>query len=75
MADIVVRAGRATASGIGERGSAVEGMDAVLYAYDKLTGKTSAIPKSVLVPNVVATTANAGEASISKYFYISSFSG
>jgi ribose transport system substrate-binding protein len=54
---------------------AVEGKDGVLYAYDKLTGKTSSIPKSVLVPNVVATTANASEPSITKYFYLSSFSG
>jgi ribose transport system substrate-binding protein len=54
---------------------AVEGMDGVLYAYDKLTGKTSAIPKSVLVPNVIATTATASSASVSKYFYLSSFSG
>jgi ribose transport system substrate-binding protein len=54
---------------------AVEGADGVLYAYDKLIGKTSAIPKSVLVPNVVATTANASSPSVSKYFYLSSFSG
>jgi ribose transport system substrate-binding protein len=54
---------------------AVEGKDAVLYAYDKLTGKASQIPKSVLVPNVVATTANASDPSVSKYFYLSSFSG
>jgi ribose transport system substrate-binding protein len=54
---------------------AVEGADAVLYAYDKLTGKTSAIPKNTLVKNVVATTANASSPSISKYFYLSSYSG
>jgi ribose transport system substrate-binding protein len=54
---------------------AVEGMDAVKYAYDKLTGKTSAIPKKTLVPNVVATTATASKPSVSKYFYLSSFSG
>lgn len=54
---------------------AVEGKDAVLYAYDKLTGKASQIPKSVLVPNVVATTANASDPNVSKYFYLSSFSG
>jgi ribose transport system substrate-binding protein len=54
---------------------AVEGADAVLYAYDKLTGKSSQIPKSVLVKNVVATTQNASDPSVSKYFYLSSFSG
>lgn len=54
---------------------AVEGMDAVKYAYDKLTGKASSIPKKTLVPNVVATTATASKPSVSKYFYLSSFSG
>jgi len=54
---------------------AVEGKDAVLFAYDKLTGKASQIPKSVLVPNVVATTATASEPSVSKYYYESSLSG
>jgi ribose transport system substrate-binding protein len=54
---------------------AVEGKDGVLYAYDKLTGKTSQIPKKTLVPNVVATTATASKPSVSKYFYLSSFSG
>jgi ribose transport system substrate-binding protein len=54
---------------------AVEGMDAVKYAYDKLTGKASQIPKKTLVPNVVATTATASKPSVSKYFYLSSFSG
>jgi ribose transport system substrate-binding protein len=54
---------------------AVEGMDAVKYAYDKLTGKASQIPKKTLVKNVVATTANASSPSVSKYFYKTSFSG
>jgi ribose transport system substrate-binding protein len=54
---------------------AIEGMDAVLYAYDKLTGKASSIPKSVLVPNVVATSSNVNSPSVSKYFYLSSFAG
>ncbi|MGH2908127.1 MAG: ABC transporter substrate-binding protein [Solirubrobacteraceae bacterium] len=54
---------------------AIEGMDAVKYAYDKLTGKTSQIPKKTLVKNVVATTANASSPSVSKYFYKTSFSG
>jgi ribose transport system substrate-binding protein len=54
---------------------AIEGKDAVLYAYDKLTGKTSQIPKKTLVKNVVATTANASSPSVSKYFYKTSYSG
>jgi ribose transport system substrate-binding protein len=47
----------------------LEGQDAVKYAYDYLAGKKSEIPKKVLVPNVVATTKNANDPSISKYFY------
>jgi ribose transport system substrate-binding protein len=54
---------------------AVEGKDAVLFAYDKLTGKASQIPKNTLVPNVVATTATASDPNITKYYYMSSFSG
>jgi ribose transport system substrate-binding protein len=54
---------------------AVEGKDAVLYAYDKLTGKASQIPKNTLVPNVVATTATASDPNITKYYYVTSFSG
>lgn len=48
---------------------ALEGQDAVQYLYDYLTGNKSAIPASVLVPNVVATTQNANDPNISKYFY------
>lgn len=48
---------------------ALEGRDAVQYLYDYLTGKKSAIPASVLVPNVVATTQNMDDPNISKYFY------
>lgn len=54
---------------------AIEGKDAVLYAYDKLTGKTSQIPKKTLVKNVVATTANASSPSVSKYYYKTSYTG
>jgi ribose transport system substrate-binding protein len=54
---------------------AVEGMDAVLFAYDKLTGKTSKIPKSTLVPNVIATTATSHDPKIEKYYYQSSLTG
>ena len=52
---------------------AEEGSLAVQYAYDKLTGKTSMIKKSVLLHNVVATTANANNPNISKYFYKTTF--
>jgi ribose transport system substrate-binding protein len=48
---------------------AEEGSLAVQYAYDYLTGDKSAIKKSVLLPNVVATTANANHPSVSKYYY------
>jgi ribose transport system substrate-binding protein len=47
----------------------IEGQDAVKYLYDYLAGDKSMIPKKVLVPNVVATTANASDPNISKYFY------
>lgn len=48
---------------------AMEGELAVKYAYDALTGHKAKIKKSVLLPNVVATTANANKPSVSKYFY------
>jgi ribose transport system substrate-binding protein len=48
---------------------AEEGALAVKYAYDDVTGKKSAIVKSTLLPNVVATQANMNDPSISKYFY------
>jgi ribose transport system substrate-binding protein len=48
---------------------AEEGALAVQYAYDAVTGKKSAIVKSTLLPNVVATQANMNDPSISKYFY------
>jgi ribose transport system substrate-binding protein len=47
----------------------IEGQDAVKYLYDYLAGDKSMIPKKVLVPNVVATTQNASDPNISKYFY------
>jgi ribose transport system substrate-binding protein len=53
---------------------ALEGRDAVQYAEDYIDGKKSDIPKSVLVPNVVATTQNMNDADISKYFYSASVS-
>ncbi len=54
---------------------AVEGADAVRFAVDFLTGHKNLIPKSVLVPNIVATTATASNPNITKYFYKTSFSG
>jgi ribose transport system substrate-binding protein len=52
---------------------AEEGALAVQYAYDAVTGKKSAIVKSTLLPNVVATTATANDPNISKYYYKTSF--
>jgi ribose transport system substrate-binding protein len=53
---------------------AAEGSLAVQDAYWALTGNKSMIKKSVLLPNVVATTANMNNPSISKYFYSTSLS-
>jgi ribose transport system substrate-binding protein len=54
---------------------AAEGSLAVQDAYWALTGQKSMIKKSVLLPNVVATSANMNDPSISKYFYSSSLKG
>ena len=54
---------------------AAEGALAVQDAYWALTGQKSLIKKSVLLPNVVATSANMNNPSISKYFYSSSLKG
>lgn len=48
---------------------AKEGRLAVKYAYDVLTKQGVKIPKSVKIPNVIATTQNAADPAISKYFY------
>ena len=48
---------------------AMEGELGVQYAYDYLTGNKSAVQKNVLLPNIIATTANASDPNISKYFY------
>jgi ribose transport system substrate-binding protein len=53
---------------------AVEGADAVKYAVDILKGDKSMVPKETLVPNVIATTANASSPSITKYYYSSTLS-
>jgi ABC-type sugar transport system substrate-binding protein len=42
---------------------------AVQYVHDYLTGKKSLVKKSVKLPNVTATTANADKSSVAKYFY------
>jgi ribose transport system substrate-binding protein len=51
---------------------AAEGQMAVQDAYWALTGHKSMIKTSVLLPNVVATTATASNPNVSKYFYKSS---
>jgi ribose transport system substrate-binding protein len=48
---------------------AQEGRLAVQDAYDFLTGHKSMIQKSVLLKNVVATTATANSPSVAKYYY------
>jgi ribose transport system substrate-binding protein len=48
---------------------AKEGALAVQYAADILDGKASAVPKSVQLDNVVATTATAGDPNVAQYFY------
>ncbi|MBV9604423.1 MAG: substrate-binding domain-containing protein [Solirubrobacterales bacterium] len=48
---------------------ALEGQLGVQYGDDYLTGHRSSIKASVLLPNVVVTTQQAGSASVSKYYY------
>jgi ABC-type sugar transport system substrate-binding protein len=48
---------------------AEEGSLGLQYAYDFLTGHKSLINKSVFLPKVVATTANASNPKIAKYLY------
>jgi len=47
----------------------IEGQDAVLYAYDAITGHKNKIPKTVVLSNVVGTSQNASDPAISQYFY------
>ena len=47
-----------------------EGADAAQFAYDKLTGKTSAVQASVQLPDVLLTKSNVSEPSFAKYAYI-----
>lgn len=48
---------------------AEEGRLAVQYANDLLTGKASLVPKSIELDNVTATTQNANDPAVAKYFY------
>ncbi len=48
---------------------AEEGALAVQYAYDYVTGHKNLIRKSVLLPNIVATTATANNPNVAKYYY------
>jgi ribose transport system substrate-binding protein len=48
---------------------AEEGRLAVQYANDILTGKASSVPKSKELDNVTATTQNANDPAVAKYFY------
>jgi len=50
--------------------AAEEGADAAQFAYDKLTGDTGGITASVQLPDVLVTSADASQASFTKYFYI-----
>lgn len=50
--------------------AAKEGADAAQFAYDKLTGKSSAIQASVQLPDVLLTKSNVSEPSFAKYAYI-----
>jgi ribose transport system substrate-binding protein len=50
--------------------AAEEGADAAQFAYDKITGNTSAIQASVQLPDVLLTTADASNSAYQKYFYI-----
>lgn len=48
---------------------AEEGALGVEYAYDLLTGHASAVPATKLLDNVTATTADANDPAVAKYFY------
>jgi ribose transport system substrate-binding protein len=54
---------------------AEEGKLGVEYAYDYLTGHKNLIKKFVQLPNIIATTQNASNPNIAKYFYLSSYPG
>lgn len=48
---------------------ALEGKTAVDYGHDALTGKSSKIKKSVILPNVLVTTSEAKNPKYKKYYY------
>ena len=48
---------------------ALEGKTAVEYGYDALTGKSSKIKKSVVLPNVLVTTSESKNPKYTKYYY------
>jgi ribose transport system substrate-binding protein len=50
--------------------AAEEGARAAQFAYDKLTGKASAITATVQLPDVLITSAQAHQPGFAKYFYI-----
>jgi len=50
--------------------AAEEGARAAQFAYDKLTGRASAITASVRLPDVLITSAQARQPGFAKYFYI-----
>ena len=50
--------------------AATEGSLAAKFAYDKLTGRPSAIRASVRLPDVLLTNGDVSQPSIRKYFYI-----
>jgi ribose transport system substrate-binding protein len=47
-----------------------EGELGVQYAYAAMTGDTASIPDETVLDNIIATTSNADDPEISKYFYI-----
>jgi ribose transport system substrate-binding protein len=48
---------------------ALEGKTGVEYGYDALTGHKSTIKKSVILPNILVTTSEAGNSKYKKYYY------
>jgi ribose transport system substrate-binding protein len=50
--------------------AAQEGADAAQFAYDKITGHDGGITASVELPDVLLTSAEAGQPGYAKYFYI-----
>lgn len=50
--------------------AAEEGADAAQFAYDKVTGDASGVTATVQLPDVLLTTADAGQTASEKYFYI-----